>query len=585
MKRRSRISAVALSALVMTGTMAVGLAGQASANQNDSSTFSMFFNFGDGKGFDPDLFSWEAYLDSEGIYEGLVIPSPNAKPIPGIATSWKISPDGRTYTFYLNKHAKFSNGDPVTAQDFVFSMQRAVNPNTAVTEGGTPAVITNLPILNAQQIRQGAPGVTINSLGVKAINNYTLQIQLAYKDPHFLRDLTLPSSAWVVPLDPAVVNKMAPQDWSNPAKIVSNGPYMLQSYTVRTSATLVSNPHYYGKVNFNTINLYYNSTAANDTSLPSFESGQMDESMLLPQDLAAVRGNPSLKADLHIYPTSAQYTLAVTPSANTALQNPMVREAFSLAINRNIITNDVLQGAGAPAYNFFLPTWLNPWVNKYAISYNPQKARQLLAKAGYPGGKGFPTVLIIVGTTTDPVATAIQQMWEQNLGVKVQFDGLEWGQYVNALTTQLPPSEVGFMNVATNANYADLMLPQSLATFTQMYSNLVNGLLPSLAFQSWAAINNNSQLSPVEKQAKELAIYQKYLPKYVINNIQLGIKAFQTGSQSLLEKYYGQQIQQSFQIGVYTPSEPILLYPALKGYQPDQMLLIDPPYWLNNISK
>jgi oligopeptide transport system substrate-binding protein len=586
-KRQIRAGAAILSTAALVGAMLGTGTPAFAAKAPTRSTFAMFFNLGDGHGFDPDVASWEQYLDDEGIFEGLVIPGPNAatKPIPGIATSWKVSPNGKVYTFYLRKNARFSNGAPVTAQDFVFSMQRAVNPNTAVTDGEAPVTVNNLPIVNAQQIQQGLPGYTPNDLGVKALNKYTLQIRLTRKDSTFLRDLTLPTSGWVVPLDPAVVNKMSPEDWSEPGKVVSDGPYMLSAYTLKTSVTLVANPYYYGKTTLTRINVYYNSTATDDTSLPSFESGQMQEVMLQPSDLGAARSNPSLRKDLHMFPTSAQYTFAVIPSKNTALQNTKVREAFALAIDRRTITNDVLQGAGQPAYNFFLPTWLNPWVNKYAPHYNPVLARKLLAEAGYPGGKGFPTVDIIVGTTTDPVASAVQQMWEQNLGVKVNFEGMEWGEYVNAMTTQLPANQVGFGNVATNANYANLSLPQSMESWIfPGNTSLVNGYLSPANFAAWYAINSNTKLAPATKKAEEFAIYQKGLPGYIKHDIAIGVQAFHTGSKALLEKFYGSLIKQAETISVYTPEEPILMSPQVHGYQADQMLLIDPPYWLNNIT-
>lgn len=595
MKKYKAALATSLSAMLVLGVTygvvahssssagSTSTAGEASVASNSS--FSMFFNLGDGHGFDPDVSSWELYLDDEGIYEGLVIPGPNAakKATPGIATSWKVSSNGKVYTFNLRKNVKFSNGDPVTAQDFVYSMKRAVNPQTAVTDGEGPISANNLPIVNAEKSLEGL--ASPNSIGVKAIGKYQLQITLTRKDPTFLRDLTLPTSGWIVPLDPAVVNKMKAADWSDPSKIVSDGPYELKSFKLKTSATLVPNPHYYGKTTLKTINVYYNSTATNDTSLSSFKSGQMQEVQLQPQDLAAVKADPTLKSDLHMTPSSAQYTYTILPSQNTVLQNPKVREAFALAINRNVITQSVLQGAGAPAYSYYLPTWLNPWAKKYAQAYNPTKAQQLLAQAGYPGGKGFPTVDIVVGSTSDPVAAAIQQMWEQNLGVTVKFEGLEWGQYVNQFNTQLPSDQVGFINVSTNSNYANLALPQTLESWIfPGNTNQVNGYLSPSDFQKWAAINNNSSLSAAQKKAKEFPIYEKGLPQSILNNINLGIKAFNSGSQAQLEQYYGQQIQSNFYISIYTPVVPELISPQVKGYQPDQMLLIAPPYWLNNIT-
>jgi oligopeptide transport system substrate-binding protein len=224
MKRKLHIGTVAIAAATMMGTL-LETTVPASADQNSKSTFSMVFNLNDGHGLDPDLSSWEQYLDDEGIFEGLVLPGGSNlnSPRPGIATSWTSNAKKTMYTFTLRKNAKFSNGDPVIAKDFVYSMQRAVNPQSQVGTGQGGATISNLPILNALQIRAGF--FTVKYLGVSAINNTTLQIKLSRPDANFVRDLTLPTSGWVVPLDPKVVNKMQPQDWSDPTKIVSDGPY------------------------------------------------------------------------------------------------------------------------------------------------------------------------------------------------------------------------------------------------------------------------------------------------------------------------------------------------------------------------
>ncbi|MCL6455102.1 MAG: peptide ABC transporter substrate-binding protein [Alicyclobacillus sp.] len=575
--RRGKRAAAGLLAGVSAVSLLAAAAPAAFASAQDKTTFAMDY-LDDGHGFDPAVFSYEMYLDGMGIFEGLVHMGPNGRPVPGIAKSWKVSPDGKTWTFYL-RNAKFSNGDPVTADDFVYSIKRAVDPKTAPREQGSPVVINDLPILNAQDIRLG--NLPINALGVKALNAQTLQIRLSRKDPNFLQHLLLPSSSFMVPVDEHVVPNMTPADWSNPAKIVSDGPYMLAQYTPKVSAKLVPNPYYYGKVKLKEIDLIYSNT----NQLLAYKSGSVDMAQLGPQDVAAVEKDPSLKPNLHWWPASAQYSLEVLPSQNTLLRdNQDVRKAFELAVDKNTICKAVLQGAGTPAVEYFSPTWLDPWIKRYAVGYDPKQAQELLAKAGYPHGKNFPTVVLLT-TGVDPVAQAVQQMWEKTLGVKVNLVSDEWGAFVTALQQQLPGNEVGFYVWSTNSKYPDLMLPQSVQQWLGVNTSAIRGYASPQGYQQWMSINNDKSLDPAKAAKMKVRAMWDSFPPDVKQYLQLGVRAFETNNAKLMEEFYGLRAQRVYDIPVYTPLNPVLLRPDVHGYQVDDFLDVTPPYWLNAITR
>ncbi|MCL6632157.1 MAG: peptide ABC transporter substrate-binding protein [Alicyclobacillus herbarius] len=587
MKKGCRLSVQALAVLTAAG-LVVGCGGSGtvqnqthtptqSSQKPVSDTFSLYWNDG-SSGFDPGLWTFQMFLDSAGIFEGLVHGGPNGGYELGVADKIDHNSDYTVWTFHLRKDAKFSNGDPVTADDFVYSIRRAVSLKTSQETKHGPVPITDVPIANIVQCRTGQK--PMSALGVKALDAHTLQMTLSHKDEHLLRDMTLNTSAWIVPVDKRVVENMKPDDWSDPSKVVGNGPYKLASFKNKTSATLVPNPYYWGKVSLKKITVQF---SPNINQLLAFKNGTLDCALLSPQDVAAVNADPTLKNQLHYWNTQAQYTLEVMPSKNKALQNEDVRKAFEMAIDKEAICKSVLNGTAIPAYDPFLMQWQEPWVKDTGISYNPEKAKQLLAKAGYPGGKGFPTVVLLVGSTTDHVAEAIQQMWQQTLGVKVVFKGEEWGQYLTDMKKQLPANEVGWVNNSQQGSYPELKLPQDLGDWLFSNNGLHSQFLPPNIYQQWYQIDSNTSLDPTKKESEEVALYEKYLPKDYIDYVKTGVKAYQTQDENLLKKFYITREQRAYDIPVYTPKNPVLLRSSFTGYTPNNFILTNPPYWFNDI--
>jgi oligopeptide transport system substrate-binding protein len=550
---------------------------QPTAQTQGKDTFSLYWNDG-SSGFDPALWTFQMFLDSAGIFEGLVHGGPGGKYELGVADKVEHNADYTVWTFHLRQNAKFSNGDPVTAGDFVYAIQRAVSLKTAQATQHGPVPISDVPIKNIVECRTGQK--PMSDLGVKALDDHTLQFTLSHADSHLLRDMTLNTSAWIVPVDKKVVEKMKPQDWSDPSKVIGNGPYKLQTFKNKTSATLVPNPYYWGKVSLKQINVQFSS---NINQLVAFKNGSLDCALLQAGDVAAVQSDPNLKNQLHFWNTQAQYTLEVMPSKNKALQNEDVRKAFEMAIDKQAICQKVLNGTAIPAYDPFLMQWQEPWVKNTGIQYDPEKAKQLLAKAGYPGGKGFPTVVLLVGSTTDHVAEAIQQMWQDTLGVKVVFKGEEWGQYLTDMKKQLPANQVGWVNNSQQGSYPELKLPQNLGDWLFSNGGLHSAFLPPDIYQKWYNIDNNTSMDPTKKEAQEVSIYQKYLPKDYIDYVKTGVEAYQKQDENLLKKFYVTREQRAYDIPVYTPKNPVLLRSSFTGYSPNNFILTNPPYWFNDI--
>jgi len=537
-----------------------------------------FFIIDDGIGFDPALWSWDAHEDQIGIFEGLVHFGPGDKPAPGIATSWSNNgknDNGLVWTFHLRHNARFSNGDPVTAQDFVYSIERAVNPATAAATHHGSSWFGDVPLKNAPAIVAGT--ASASTLGVSAPNAYTVQFNLSAADPTLLQQLCL--DPWQLPVDQRIVEKMPETDWTNPQDIVSDGPYMLQTYKTGISATLVPNPYYYQKVPLKQINLIY--TTSTD-GLLAFKNGAEQIALLSATDVPAAESDPAIKKDLHWESAAIQYTFRVSPSKNPLLQdNQKVREAFEMAIDRQVITKRVMLNTGTPAYYSHIPSTIAPWVTKAGYYYNPKEAQKLLAQAGYPGGKGFPTVVLLDSGTTDPTAEAVQQMWETTLHVKVKLEMDEWGTFLTDLYKQLPANEVGFYQWGDNGTYPMLALPTSMSNIASTtWSWMPIDALPPAAYAKYYAINNDQSLKSTVRLAEENKLILSSIPKSDVNILELGVKADQTHNPTLMEKYIIDVGRLAYNLPVYTVRNGVLVDSHLKGYSPVIWWDTDSPVWM-----
>ena len=360
------------------------------------------------------------------LFEGLLNQDADGNLVPGVATRYAASDGNMTYTFTLRRDARWSNGDPVTARDFVYAWRRAVDPATASPYGW---YVELTQIANAKDILAGRKPPS--SLGVRAANDRTLVVTLDRPLPYFPAMTTY---ATLFPVHRATVENHGKQ-WTAPGKMVSNGAYMLEKVVLNEFHSRVKNPMYWGagKVIVDRVT----GLVINDSNqaLTRYRAGELDHLEPLPPGQF-----PALKKELpeeaRSVPRLCSYYYAInhTESGNPALRDVRVRRALSMAIDRDVIVDRLLKGGQWPAYNFtHLKTagFRMPDIDYAGLDQRERdaEARRLFEEAGVRDL----TLKLIYNTSEShkQIATVIGQMWKQKLGVGIELANFEWKTYLN----------------------------------------------------------------------------------------------------------------------------------------------------------
>jgi len=354
------------------------------------------------------------------LFEGLISEAPNGDLVPGVAERWTIDHDGLVYTFALRRNAKWSNGDDVTAPDFVFSWQRIVDPRT-----GSYYAQTLAPIKNAAAIIKGE--LPAAQLGVEAPDAYTLVVTLATPTPYFLGLLTHSST---YPVHRASLHKYA-EKFTRPGHLVSNGAYQLAEWTVQSHILLTRNPYYWDNPSTRLEKVYYYPIDDQASELKRYRAGEIDITENIPiSQLDWIQEN--LSADLHIAPYLGTYYLGYNLTRSPFKGNTKLRQALSMVINREVLTDKILKTGDQPAYSWVPPGVMHYEPVKYAWADWPFErrvayAQQLMREAGYDNH--HPLDIEIRYNTSEnhkKIALVIAAMWKQHLGVKTRLYNEEW---------------------------------------------------------------------------------------------------------------------------------------------------------------
>lgn len=352
------------------------------------------------------------------LFEGLTRYDQNQEIKPGMAESWDISKDGLTYTFKL-RDAKWSNGDPVTAKDFVYSWLRALDPNTA-----SEYAYQLFYIKGAEEYNSGKGKK--EDVAVKALDDKTLQVTLKAPAPQFLG---LTAFQTLYPVHQKTVEGN-PNWFADPAKYVSNGPFKMVSWEHNQKIVVEKNPNYWDadKVKLSKLEIYLIDSI--DTAYNMFKTGQLDFQDDVPvQELAALKNSKELK----IVPDASVYFYRFNVTRKP-FDDVRVRKALAMAIDRKTLVEQVTQAGQKPAFAF-VPFGFKDADGKDFrenagdfFKEDVEQAKKLLAEAGYPDGKGFPKVTIMYNTNENhqKIAQAIQQMWKKNLNIEVGLQNVEW---------------------------------------------------------------------------------------------------------------------------------------------------------------
>ena len=415
------------------------------------------------------------------LYEGLVGAAPDGKLIPGAAQSWDVSADNRTYTFRLRPTAKWSNGEPVTAQDFVYGMRRCVDPAT----GSAYAEILK-PIQNAEEIVAGK--LQPDALGVRAADPQTLVVQLKAPTPYFLGMLAHVST---FPAHRQSVEQHGDQ-FTRPGKHVTNGAYRIKEWVTSSYILLERNPHYWDNANTRLDYVRFLPIENADSEFKRYLAGEVDWTGGVPiPRLEAVRRQ--LKAEFSMFPTLGVYYYGLNLERAPFKDNPKLRQALAMAIDRRILTGKVTRGGEIPAY-----AWVPPGVHNYEQQRLPwadwprdqqlAEAQRLYREAGYSEDK--PLELELRYNTLEAhkkIAVAIAYMWKNALGVRVKLINEEWKVFLQNVQLKKVTQvyRLGWFGDYDDANtFMELMYSRFGLNGTGYQSAIYDGLVDKASFEA-----------------------------------------------------------------------------------------------------
>ena len=362
------------------------------------------------------------------LFDGLVRIGFDDAPEPGCAERWEVSEDGMTWTFHLRKGLKWSDGKPLTAEDFRYGLLRLLDARNA-----SPNAYMAYFLKNGEAFFNGKAGS--EDVGIDVPDDATLRLRLENPAPLMLDCLSFyafaPARADVVEQDP--------RGWATkPESLVCNGPFVLSEWKHNSELTLTKNPNYWDADNVKIDKVRLVMITDSNTALAAFKAGKIDLLDRIPPQMT-----PQLieSGEAKVAPALGT-AFCVFNVVRAPFDDPRVRKAFTLAIDRRTMVEKVTLGGQKPAVAF-IPYGI-PGVGSdrdfraeggtfLPERADPEAAKKLLAEAGYPDGKGFPKVAYKynLSSTNKAIAEALQAMWKQNLGVEVELANEEWKVFLN----------------------------------------------------------------------------------------------------------------------------------------------------------
>jgi oligopeptide transport system substrate-binding protein len=360
------------------------------------------------------------------VFEGLTRYDPvTSAPIPGLAESWDVSPDARTYTFHLRSNLVWSTGEPMDASDLVYSWIRALNPATASDYAGQLFYLKNAEDFNAGRIKDA------NLVGVHALDTLTVKVELNEPTAFFL-DLCAFSTLSVVPR--RTIEKYGDQ-WLMSRPLPVSGPYEIVAWRINDKVRVRKNARYWDAANTKTEIVDFLPINSATTALNLYETGGADivwDKDLVPNELLDVLLK---RPDFHTFPYLGSYFIRLNIT-HKPFDDVRVRQALGLAIDKERITRKITRAGEIPA-DHFTPDGVARYHPPHGPRHDPEKARRLLAEAGFPGGKGFPRFQYMYDAAAggaaqvhERIGVELQQMWHDELGIDVELRPMEWKVYL-----------------------------------------------------------------------------------------------------------------------------------------------------------
>jgi ABC-type oligopeptide transport system substrate-binding subunit/class 3 adenylate cyclase len=360
------------------------------------------------------------------IFSGMVDLGPEMDIVPDVARSWEVSAGGRKYIFHMRDDVRWSDGTVVTAMDFEYAWKRALDP---ATESQAASIL--YVVKGARAYHEGETSDAEN-VSVRALDDITLAVELEEPTGHFLH---LMSTCITYPLPQHIVEAHG-TEWTDVGKIVTNGPFRLESWQRGEPMVLIRNPEYHSRFsgNLQSVELHRHKDPSDLSSqLEMYKADHLDifgVYAMLPQVIDMARQRNA--GDYVFLPALNSYFFGFN-IIKQPFNDIRVRRAFVLATDREKLANVVLGGYVFPATGGVVPPGMPGHSAGIALPYDPKDARKLLVEAGYPDGRDFPTIQCLAPNPVDSIKEFLLAQWRDNLGIEIEWESIDWSEYIERI--------------------------------------------------------------------------------------------------------------------------------------------------------
>lgn len=513
---------------------------------------------------DPQIWSWGTHVDRMGIFEGLTILNPDFTVRMADAESLTHNDDFTVWTAKIRKDLKWSDGQPLNANDYMYSFERVIAPD--MLKGKVSCFFGNVDIVNALECKAGKVG--FDQVGIKKIDDYTIEFTLSIPCSDFDMRLT---ESWGLPVPKHVIDKLG-DEWTKPENIVVNGPFIVTQRDENVHMALHPNPYYHDKPALERVDVY----AGSQNQLLAYKNKDINVAMVTAADIDVVKNDPELSSHLHTFSTSVVSYIGLLKGKNDYLQrHPEIRKAISLSIDRKTLAEKVDKGTVTPANSFVYPGFAD-WADKMGvIEYNVDKAKDLMAKAGFPNGEGLPEMTYLCAGTPGADTLAIVDMIKRGTGIKIKIVNAEWAAFVK--------DRDSFHEDETWGIYADgwnTAVASAAGSFANYQFDLRTGNLEIEGLKAFAAANRNMVDEEAARKTCKTEEGKLYLQKYE-EMIKTGDVARKTQLMQEMEKM---RLEDSSNIPLWWNNTLVIIRPTIKGYIGNPLLLYSPPFYFKDIT-
>jgi ABC-type oligopeptide transport system substrate-binding subunit/DNA-binding SARP family transcriptional activator len=435
------------------------------------------------------------------LFEGLVWLDLDNNILPAVASHWSISEDGLGYEFTLRKDYHWSDGTPLSAGDFEFAWKRNLAPAT-----GSSAATLLYPILNASAYAEGRIE-NADAVGIKALDELTLEVKLEQPTAYLLSLLIHPVT---FPL-PRHLVQVHGEQWSDPTHLVGNGAFRLVEWEKRQRIILERNPHYRGRFPGNLGRVVSPIISDFAEVLDAYSNDDLDAVSMITADPGTVgRAKILFRDELVFIPQPSTFYLFLRGDLHP-FDNPLVRKAFSHALDRYGLREDAfpVNAQFLPATGGFVPPGMPGYSPDAGLIFDPDFARDLLSKAGYPGGKGLPNLTLYYsgGSIYERVVPFLRSAWRKHLGVEIVAYSLEWREFMRRMEDD--PGHLTLLGWSADYFDPDIMLRFLFHTKEGFYHDRWHNPRFDTLVESAARINDQNQRIELYQQADRILVAEE----------------------------------------------------------------------------